>query len=144
MRRAPGFSLPDAKFKQHDLADYRGKVVVLEVMKTDCPGCQTLAQSIEKLKGKYGANLQVLSVVTLPDNMNTVNKFIAAHKITSPVLFDCGQVIGSYLQISPNNPKQVHMPHVFVIDKSGIIRKELDSEQATGANVAAAIDAALK
>ena len=35
--RAPGFSLPDLKADQHDLADYRGKVVILEFMQTTCP-----------------------------------------------------------------------------------------------------------
>ena len=38
-RRAPGFSLPDSKAQQHDLADYRGKVVILEFIQTACPHC---------------------------------------------------------------------------------------------------------
>ncbi len=36
-RRAPGFSLPDSKTQEHDLADYRGKVVILEFMQTGLP-----------------------------------------------------------------------------------------------------------
>ena len=41
-RRAPGFALPEVvTFNYHDLYDYRGKVVVLEFMRSDCPACNT-------------------------------------------------------------------------------------------------------
>ena len=36
-RRAPGFSLADSKFQQHDPQDYRGKVVIVDFMQTTCP-----------------------------------------------------------------------------------------------------------
>ena len=43
-RRAPGFSLPDVNTEQHDLADYRGKVVILEFMQTTCPHCAAFTE----------------------------------------------------------------------------------------------------
>ena len=33
-RRAPGFSLPDMNLKQYDLQDYRGKLVLVDIMQT--------------------------------------------------------------------------------------------------------------
>jgi len=36
-RRAPGFALPDVNVNYHDLADYRGKVVLLDILQTSCP-----------------------------------------------------------------------------------------------------------
>ena len=33
-RRAPGFSLPDSNINYHDLGDYRGKVVLVDFIKT--------------------------------------------------------------------------------------------------------------
>ena len=65
-RRAPGFTLPDTSYRYHDLADYRGKLVLLDLMKTTCPTCQKLAQTLEKAKAKYGDKIAVLSVVTPP------------------------------------------------------------------------------
>ena len=38
-RRAPSFSLPDSKLVQHDILDYRGKWLIVDFMKTDCPHC---------------------------------------------------------------------------------------------------------
>lgn len=146
-RRAPGFSLPDHTLKQHDLQDYRGKVVVLDFMRTDCPKCQTLTLTLEQVKAKYRDQIQVLSVVTAgADNLDTVKKYIAANKLSNPFLFDCGQMTASYLRITPKNP-QLHVPQLLVVDKNGMIRKEMN-ESTPGAlemaTITAAIDPLLK
>jgi peroxiredoxin len=142
-RRAPGFSLPDLSLKQHDLQDYRGKVVVIDFMKTDCPKCQDLTKVLEQVKTKYADKIQVLSVVNIPDNQTTVSRYISAHKATTPFLFDCGQMTASYLQITPKNPS-VHLPHVVVIDKNGTIRRDLAEDAANLQNISGAIEPLLK
>jgi peroxiredoxin len=145
-RRAPGFSLPDVTQKQHDLADYRGKVVLLDVMRTSCPHCEELTGTLEKVKTKYGPKIQILSIVMPPDNLTTVKKYMADHKMTTPVLFDCGQVAASYVQATAANPR-VNLPQLFVIDKNGTIRQQL-TEEKEGAlsekSISAAVDAGLK
>jgi len=142
-RRAPGFSLPDSTLKQHDLQDYRGKIVVIDFMKTDCPKCRDLTKALEQVKAKFGDRIQVLSVVNLPDNQSTVSRYISATKATSPFLFDCGQMTASYLQITPKNPS-VHLPHVVVIDKNGTIRRDLAEDAANLQNITGAIEPLLK
>jgi thiol-disulfide isomerase/thioredoxin len=147
-RRAPGFSLPDQKMKQHDMQDYRGKVVVLDFMRTDCPKCQALTPILEQLKAKYADKIQVLSVVPANgvDNMQTVAKYAAQYKATSPFLFDCGQMSASYLQITPQNPT-IHLPAIVVVDKAGMIRKDVNDETPGGLTLqalTAAIDPLLK
>jgi peroxiredoxin len=124
-RRAPGFALPEMPRaeKIHDLADYRGKVVLLDIMQTTCPHCQTLSRTLERIKAKFGASIVVLSVVLPPDSGNTAATYIATHNISSPVLFDCGQMAASYLRIGPNNPR-VDLPHLFVIDPEGMIQAD--------------------
>jgi len=122
-RRAPGFSLPDAKIRQHDLADYRGKVVLLEIMLTNCPHCSKFAVILEEVSRKYAGRVQVLSIVNPPDTTATVSKFMADHKVTYPLLFDCGQVAGSYMRATPQKPS-FDIPHLFVIDHNGQIRND--------------------
>jgi len=34
-------------------------------------------------------------------------------------------MIASYLEVTPSNP-QVHFPHLFVIDKNGMIKNDFD------------------
>ena len=122
-RRAPGFSLPDMTMKQHDLADYRGKVVVLEIMLTTCPHCLKFAAILEEVAKKYAGRVQVLSIVNPPDNVPAVAKFVKEHKLSYPVLFDCGQAAGSYVLASPQKPS-INIPHVFLIDPNGVIQND--------------------
>jgi len=126
-RRAPGFSLPDLNLKQHDLADYRGKIVLLDFMKTDCPHCQALSRQLEQVKAKYGFKVAILSIAIPPDNQQTVVRYIQTNFLTTPVLFDCGQMAASYLKIGPQNPT-VDLPHLFVIDGEGLIRHDFAFE----------------
>jgi len=122
-RRAPGFSLPDSALKQHDLADYRGKVVVLEVMLTTCPHCAKFAPILEEVARKLAGRVQVLTIVNPPDTTGTVVKFIKDHKLSYPVLFDCGQVAASYMRASLERPS-FDIPHLFLIDANGVIRND--------------------
>jgi thiol-disulfide isomerase/thioredoxin len=146
-RRAPGFSLMDVlTLKQHDIQDYRGKVVLIDFMRTDCPHCQDLTKILDQVKAKYGDKIQIFSVVNPPDDQTRVRKYVEDFKVTNPVLFDCSQVAISYLQVGPKNPS-VSVPYLFVIDKAGMIRKELSEKTGGGlalGNITAAIDPYVK
>lgn len=147
-RRAPGFSLPDRSGKQYDPQDFKGKVLLVEIMQTTCPNCRALSGVLEQLKVKYGPKIQVLSVVVPPNSMEQVNTFIKENNITSPILFDCGQATASYLKITPQNPT-VRFPHLFLIDPDGMIRNDFGHDDAAGgkltaANLSAEIDRLLK
>jgi peroxiredoxin len=126
-RRAPGFSLPDVRFNQHDLAENRGKIVILDFVQTNCPACIKLTGVVEQLKAKYGGQVVTMSIVNPPDNLTTVGQFISIYKVTGPVLFDCGQATASYVLIRPDHPT-VHFPHVFIIDQDGAIRYHASSD----------------
>ena len=123
-RRAPSFSLPDATMKQHDILDYRGKVLLIDFMQTKCEKCQAFTKMIEaKVKQKYGDKVEVLSVVVPPDTIDDVKKYIGVFKVTGPILFDSGQVAGSYVKATPQKPA-FYFPHVFLIDQNGQIRND--------------------
>lgn len=123
-RRAPGFALPDPEYKHfYDLQDYRGKVVLIDIMSTTCPHCQLLSTTLEAVKDKYGAKVQILSVILPPDNQETVAKYRAVNKITVPIICDMGQMTISYLNARPGMAK-IDVPHLFIVDKEGMIRND--------------------
>lgn len=124
-RRAPGFSLADSHYQQHDPQDYRGKALIVDIMSTQCRTCLRLADLLVQVKAKFGDKLGIISVVTLPDNQNTAEAFSRDHKIVWPIVFDSGQMIASYLRVTPSNP-EIHFPHLFLIDKDGYIRNDFD------------------
>src|SRR5580658_7319021 len=78
-RRAPGFSLADSHFQQHDPQDYKGRVLIVEFMQTTCPICMRLTETLLQVKAKYGDKIAILSVTTLPDNYQTADKYSAEH-----------------------------------------------------------------
>ncbi len=125
-RRAPGFSLPDVQqFQQHDPQDYRGKILLVDLMQTNCPHCARFSEILEEVVKKYAGKVAVLALVNPPDTPAMVTNYIAAHKVTVPILFDCGQAAGSYLKATPQN-QSFTLPHVFLIDQQGMIRNDFE------------------
>ena len=128
-RRAPGFSLPDTGMEQHDTQDYRGKLLIIDIFTTTCPECQKLTKTLREIAAKQGSKIGLLSIVTMPDNFDGVRRFIKDFFVDWPILFDSGQVIASYLKLSPTNPT-VHFPHLFIVDPAGTIRADYDGTDA--------------
>lgn len=122
-RRAPGFALPDSEFKTHDLNDYAGKVVVVDIMRTGCPHCAVFSKRLAEAEAKFAGKVKVLQVVNPPDNQNSVKGYVEKNGLTTTVLFDCGQMAASYLKITPQKPS-FEVPHFFVIDGKGWIRED--------------------
>ncbi len=116
IRRAPGFSLMDSNGQLHDLADYRGRVVILEFMQTTCPHCAAFAPILQQIQQKYGDRIAILAVTDPPDNPNTMAAYVAGHKVTYPVVLDCGQAAYSYVR-----SRTLSFPHVYLIDGAGMI-----------------------
>jgi len=119
-RQAPGFSLPDSTLKQYDLADYRGKIVLLDFMQTACPHCVVFTKILEEVKAKHGDKIAILSVVNPPSDQAGVQRYMRDTNATSPILFDCGQMAGSYFKMTGQS-KGINVPHLFLIDAKGWI-----------------------
>jgi peroxiredoxin len=117
LRRAPGFCLMDQNQKWQDLADYRGKIVVLEFMQSTCPHCAAFVSVLTGLQQKYAGKVAVISVAVAPDPPQSVVQFAAGHKLPYPLLYDGGQMTMSYVR-APG----VDFPTVYLIDAAGMIR----------------------
>jgi peroxiredoxin len=131
-RRAPGFALPDPAYQHYyDLQDFAGKVVVIDIMSTRCPHCLLLSTTLEQVKARYGNKVGILEIVLPPDNLDTVAKFVATNNVTVPVLCDMGQMTASYFMATPATMSKIGVPHLFLIDKQGMIRNDYSYEENT-------------
>lgn len=143
-RRAPGFALPDANMKVYDLADYRGKILILEFVQADCGHCADFAPVLSRIQQKYGDKVAILAVANTPhDNANTIGKYVADNKIAYPVVFDQGQMEYTYVR-----KLTIDNPYVFIIDGNGIIRDDFGygpftKDMFEGNGLAGAIDRVL-
>lgn len=128
-RRAPSFSLPDSKLAQHDILDYRGKWLFIEFMQTTCPHCRNLSLTLEGLKTKLAGKMDVLAIVEPPDNTNTVGKYLADNKVSTPIVFDAYLVATAYFKATPANPS-FDTPHLFAVDPNGQIARDWNQSSA--------------
>jgi thiol-disulfide isomerase/thioredoxin len=141
-RRAPSFSLPDSAMVQHDLLDYRGRWLLIDFMKTDCPHCMALSKVMETIKKKYGEKVATLSIVLAPpENQATVAKYVKDTGATSTtIVFDQGQVAVTYFKATPQNPG-FDTPHLFIINPNGLIVQDItQSPVLEGADLVKVVD----
>ncbi len=122
-KRLASFTLPDATGKYYDVLDFRGKPLLIDIMKTDCAHCQAFSRTLERVKARYGNRITILSIVNPPDDPPKVANYIAQFKVSSPILFDFGQATAAMLKITPQNPG-ISLPHLLVVDANGIVQND--------------------
>jgi cytochrome c biogenesis protein CcmG, thiol:disulfide interchange protein DsbE len=109
----------DGTKRSKTLADYRGKVVLLNVWATWCEPCRVEMPSIEKLHREFGPHgLAVVAVsVDDPGAESRIIDFTKELQLTFEVLHDPRQVTTRNYQITG-------YPETFVIARDGTIRKK--------------------
>ena len=114
-----GVTLDSAK-REKSLADYKGKVVLLNVWATWCEPCRVEMPSIEKLHREFGPRgLAVVAIsVDDPGAESRILDFVKEFGLSFEVLHDPKQVTTRNYQITG-------YPETFVIARDGTIRKKL-------------------
>ena len=112
---APDFALPDLDGNMINLADYKGKVVFLNIWATWCPPCVEEMPSMEKLYQELKAEgFEILAVSMDVAGAQAVLPFMKKYKLNFPALTDTEGALKSLYQTTG-------VPESFVIDKDGII-----------------------
>ncbi|MGD9241644.1 MAG: TlpA disulfide reductase family protein [Desulfobacterales bacterium] len=112
---APNFSLPDLGGQMVSLADYRGKVVLINIWATWCPPCVQEMPSMEKLYQELrGDGFEILAVSIDESGAQGVRPFMKKHKLSFPVLTDPEGTIKSLY-------KTTGVPESFIIDTDGVL-----------------------
>lgn len=112
---APELSLSDLNGKQSSLADYRGKVVLVNNWATWCPPCKAEMPTLLAYYEKYKDQGFVLIGIEAGEPADEVAKFVAEYKLTFPIWLD------------PNNRaltafQNQGLPNSYVIDEQGVVR----------------------
>lgn len=114
--RAPDFTLPDQEGKEHSLADYKGKWVLLYFYpKDDTPGCTIEACAIrDQFKDFTEIGAVVLGVST--DSVASHKKFATAYELPFTLLADVHKEMVGVYGVFGNRTS-------FLIDPMGKIAK---------------------
>ena len=84
----PPLALQDLAGKPHDLADYRGKVVLVNFWATWCEPCRAEMPSIDRLRRSLqGMPFEVLGV-NLAEPLSRIEKYLEDLPVSFPVLRD--------------------------------------------------------
>lgn len=111
---APEFTLPDLDGKPHALADYRGKVVVLNFWATWCPPCRYEMPAMQRAWAKVRDEDIVFIGVDVGEDTDTVFTFLADYPVDFPLLLDEeAKVIEQY--------PVTGLPTTYIIDPQGRI-----------------------
>ena len=110
---------------QHDLLDYRGRWLLIDFMKTDCPHCMALSKVMEQVHAQFPKVALLSVVIAPPDNQQTVAKYVAdTGAKSSTIVFDQGQMAVTYFKATPANPG-FDTPHLFIVDPNGMIVQDI-------------------
>ena len=116
---APNFTFPGLDGKKVNLADYKGKVVLLNIWATWCAPCVAEMPSMEKLYQELkDEGFEILAVSVDESGAEAVNPFMEKHKLGFPVLLDTKGDIKTLYQATG-------IPESFIIDGEGIIVEKI-------------------
>lgn len=126
-RRAPEFAFQVPGGKQILLSEYRGKVVLIEMLYTTCPHCQNSARLISRLNREYGPRgFQPLGVAFNDMASMLVPDFIKQTQAGFPIGFAERDPVLSFLQ-HPTILRFV-VPQMVLIDRKGMVRGQTAAE----------------
>jgi peroxiredoxin len=118
--RAPDFHAVDlATGRATTLADYKGKVILLNIWATWCQPCRVEMPAIERLHQKLGGrDFQIVSVSIDADGDSVVAAYARDLGLTFQILHNQSGDIQQIYQTTG-------VPESFVIDRDGIIVKKV-------------------
>ena len=97
-----------------DLANYRGKVVLIQYWATWCGPCKNDMAVLKQLSGKFAPSFAVISV-SLDTNAKDLNAFLAENKLSWPQIFEEGG-----LDSRPANALGIlTVPTMILVDQQG-------------------------
>jgi peroxiredoxin len=117
---APAFTLQTLDGRGVSLAEYRGKVVLLDFWGTFCPPCVAALPRLQSLHAKHAARGFAVVGVTVDDRPALVRKATAQAKVTYPIVQATPQVWSAY--------KVNALPSLVLVDRDGRILQRFGGE----------------
>jgi len=113
---APDFSLTDFSGHPLRLADFRGKVVLLDFWASWCEPCKAETPHFIEMQNRYGSRgFQVIGI-SMDDDASPARAFAKEFKLNYPVALGSAKLAEQFGGI-------LGLPVAFLIDQQGRIRK---------------------
>lgn len=114
-KSAPDFELPDLHGAFHRLTDYRGKIVIVNFWSCECPHSERADQALMAMSVQWAENVTMLFIASnRSESIQSIEEASKAHRLPI-VLMDAEHFVADLYEAQTT-------PHVFVIDRDGILR----------------------
>jgi peroxiredoxin len=112
---APDFELPDLSGKLHRLSDARGKIVIVNFWSCECPHCERTDRALMAMSVQWAEEVVTLSIASnRNETIQSIEEAAKARRLLI-VLIDADHFVADLYEAQTT-------PHVFVIDRNGILR----------------------
>ena len=115
-QQAPGFTLVDLHGKWISLAEYKGKVVLLNFWATWCGPCRVEMPGMETVYRELkDEGFEILAISSDPQGTVITRPFSESHNLTFPILHDAEYDVSGMYGVRT-------LPMSFLIDRNGTLR----------------------
>lgn len=111
---APDFSLPGVDNSQINLADYRGKVVLVDFWASWCTPCIRSFPWMDEMVEKYGEQGFEIIAINMDQEAILAKKFLTRYPNKLTIAFDPQGVVAEQYEI-------MGLPNSFILNKQGEI-----------------------
>ena len=111
----PNFSLPDLHGKVSQLNEYRGKIVIINFWSCECPHSERTDKSILSMFVQWRDDVVMVTIASNRNETVEEIKNVSEARRIPNVWLDADCEIANLFEAQTT-------PHVFVIDKDGILR----------------------
>lgn len=113
-RPAPEFTLPDIDGRIHMLSDYRGQIVIVNFWSAECPHSERTDRLILACLASWGKDVALLTIASNSNEPDGMVARIARQRGLPVILRDADHSVADRYEA-------LTTPHVFVIDRQGIL-----------------------
>ena len=123
-RPSPELAVAGPAGSEIRLSNFKGKVVLIEFLLTNCPHCWRVAQMIENLRKNVGSDgFQPIGVAFDSQiDQSAVTNFVRGFHLSYPVGYTSSGNVDEYL--GRTGAERFQVPQIVVIDREGVIRAQ--------------------
>lgn len=112
---SPDFELPDLQGRIHRLGDYRGRIVIVNFWSCECPHSERTDKAIMSMFVQWQDDVSMLTIASnRSENAEAIKNAAEVRRLPS-VLLDADCRVADLFEAQTT-------PHIFVIDRGGILR----------------------